>query len=181
MHMQLHSCVFLYVACSLQNQKVNGNSSNTSSPLQTSNQMCSSQYVYKGTVCHDVLQQYRNCFLDARANQSVLILPSKSTVGSTVMEKIEIVKLFALSEECRRLAIPLLCLYYFGPLCDTRGVAYRVSTAQCLQLSTGVCKREWELAEEYVPDCYSNNFGNDTVLTATCGSHLGDNGIYSLC
>lgn len=171
--------VFLYVACSscltIQNQ---GNYSNTSSPLQTSDQICSLPFIYKGTVCHDVLQQYRNCFPDVhvRENESVLIPTSKSTIGSSVMEKIEVVKLFALSEECRRLAIPLLCLYYFGPLCDTRGVAYKVSTAQCLKLSTGVCEREWKLAEGYVPDCYSHTFGNNTVLTAACHFHQGNNG-----
>ena len=61
-------------------------------------------------------------------------------------------------KECRKVAIPFLCQYYF-PLYDCpNGDIYTASREDCIDISTGVCALQWNLAINYgygdrLPDC----------------------------
>lgn len=84
------------------------------------------------------------------------------------------------SSECRAVVIPLLCLFYFGPICDSKGVAYQPSSAECLQVSTNasLCANEWQIAQAFgmeLPDCHSDKFTNDLPRTQTCVVAEGEN------
>lgn len=148
------------------------NSTNSSSSRQSFLEgECSSPFIYTGKACHDILKPFRNCLPDAQTNKDILVQSSKFTLERDVMEKIEIIKSVTFSEQCSNLAVQLVCLYYFAPLCDSRGVAYRPSASQCLELSTNLCRREW--IQPFLPDCYGGSFvNNNTALSSTCGSHL---------
>lgn len=87
-------------------------------------------------------------------------------IQDEVEHRIKSLELFADSKKCAELEIPFMCVYYFGTMCDSTGRPYQLSKKQCLKLSQGVCKKEWELAANYVPDCNSNAF-SETELT-TC-------------
>ena len=74
------------------------------------------------------------------------------------------------SEECKEAVKPLLYLYFFGPVCDSRGVAHQLSSAQCVAVSTGMCAREWQIVESmqsllgvHLPVCYNQAFLNVTI------------------
>ena len=80
---------------------------------------------------------------------------------------------FRISSKCREVAVPLLCLFFFGPVCDSRGVAYRPSFTECLQVSTNasLCANEWQLAQAFdveLPDCHSDKFTNDLPPSIIC-------------
>lgn len=60
------------------------------------------------------------------------------------------------SAKCVAVAEPFLCLYLFGGVCDENGVNYLPTSAECLEISTGVCQVEWELGRTAgfpLPDC----------------------------
>ena len=62
------------------------------------------------------------------------------------------------SQTCISQLVPFMCLYLF-PLCGTNATA--VSREQCIQISTDVCKEQWQLAlgiptvKDYIPNCGS--------------------------
>ena len=111
-----------------------------------------------------------------------MIAQNRSSLLETVSNHIELVKLFANSEECSKTAVPMLCLHYLGPLCDSQHRSYRLSKAQCLHLREDVCKREWEMAASFVdlPDCNGDLFSKETQLGASCTLNQTQNtsGIY---
>ena len=59
---------------------------------------------------------------------------------------------------CISKLVPFMCLYLF-PLCGTNATA--VSREQCIQISTDVCKDQWQLAlgiptlKDHIPNCGS--------------------------
>ena len=65
---------------------------------------------------------------------------------------------FGASQTCISQLVPFMCLYLF-PLCGTNATA--VSREQCIQISTDVCKDQWQLAlgvptlKDYIPNCGS--------------------------
>ncbi len=48
--------------------------------------------------------------------------------------------------ECVMAAEPFLCLYLFGGVCDGNGTHFLPTREECLEISTEVCRTEWELA-----------------------------------
>ena len=61
-------------------------------------------------------------------------------------------------KNCQNVAIPFLCQYYF-PLYDCpNGDIYTASRQDCINISTGVCALQWNLAinsgyGHRLPDC----------------------------
>ena len=61
-------------------------------------------------------------------------------------------------KECRKVAIPFLSQYYF-PLHDCpNGDIYTASREDCIDISTGICALQWNLAINYgygnrLPSC----------------------------
>ena len=136
-----------------------------------SNSTCTSAFLYNGTstTCEVELQKFRQCLPDAAENNDILVLQDGSEIVESILDFLELdTPFFSVSSECREAATPLLCLFYFGPVCDSAGIAYRLSTAECLQVSTNVslCGNEWKTAQAFdiqLPDCYSDMFTNEVV------------------
>ena len=57
------------------------------------------------------------------------------------------------STDCQKAAVPFLCQYVFPLRQCTNGDVYMPSKEQCLYVSTEVCTKEWQLAEQFVPNC----------------------------
>ena len=83
---------------------------------------------------------------EANENTAQLIISGLPLLGATEM--------------CISSLIPFMCLYLF-PLCDGNGTAHKPSRDQCIEISTVVCKDEWQKAAlipgviEKLPDCES--------------------------
>ncbi len=147
------------------------NSSNHSSPATTRlHETCPTPIAYTGTVCKDALQQYNDCLPGNTRNSTILLSQDGAKLENMVASRLELVELFAYSRECVEVARPLLCAFYFSAMCDSKGRAHRLSKQQCMEASQGVCKKEWNLASGYVPDCNSNLFTTETQLIPTCSA-----------
>lgn len=110
------------------------------------NEQCASAVPYSGSVCREELLSMRDCIPG-------LSLPPQLLVGtnSSITQAQQLVgslELFA-SPECVSAAAPLLCGYLFGGVCDSSGVNYLPTAGECLEISTGVCRTEWELARSF--------------------------------
>ena len=72
------------------------------------------------------------------------------------------------SEACKSSFIPFMCQQLF-PLCDGNGTAHKPSRNQCIEISTVVCKDEWQKALTFpdkskrFPDCESLSVTNGSV------------------
>ena len=58
--------------------------------------------------------------------------------------------------ECVMAAEPFLCLYLFGGVCDGNRTHFLPTREECLEISTEVCRTEWELV------------GNATITLPNC-------------
>ena len=56
------------------------------------------------------------------------------------------------STECRRKAVPFLCLHLFG-LCVESGVSIQPTAGQCEEIRDIICQEEWEVIAGDIPDC----------------------------
>ena len=60
-------------------------------------------------------------------------------------------------ENCKVALVPFLCLYFF-PICDDTGAALHPDAGYCEEISSSVCKEEWNVAiamgiESLLPQC----------------------------
>ena len=146
------------------------------------NSTCTAAFLYNGTstTCEVELQLFRQCLPDAEENNDLLVLQDGSEIVERLFNFLELdTPFFSVSSDCRKAATPLLCLFFFGPVCDSTGIAYRPSTDECLQVSTNasLCGNEWEAAQAFgveLPDCNSNMFTNE-VITRMCVTPDGAN------
>ena len=129
---------------------------------------------YDGTVCKQELKSLSSCLphYNAQPDGSVLV---QSDQSETVRPLLKALDAFA-DVECRAAALPFLCVYFFG-LCDSTGKAYRPSSSQCTEISTGVCAIEWAFASSFpgdmtLPDCAS--FPDKTKLVGSCNNMMGN-------
>ena len=59
------------------------------------------------------------------------------------------------SAECKRKAVPFLCLHLFG-LCVESGVSIQPTAGQCEEIRDIICQEEWGIIEQLdidLPDC----------------------------
>ncbi len=74
------------------------------------------------------------------------------------------------TSECVMAAEPFLCLYLFGGVCDGNRTHFLPTREEYLEISTGVCRTEWELAGNAMitlPNC-------TTLPEQDPGSTMGD-------
>ncbi len=57
------------------------------------------------------------------------------------------------SQECVMAAVPFLCLYFFGGVCDENMTHFLLDREECFNISTGVCRTEWEVVGKALPNC----------------------------
>ena len=80
------------------------------------------------------------------------------------------------SEACRSSFIPFMCLQLF-PLCDGNGTTHKPSRDQCIEISTVVCKDEWQKALTFLsarknlPDCESLSLTKELVCKGINSSY----------
>ena len=132
--------------------------------MTSQSDICPSMLPYSGSVCKQELTALSKCLPSRLLWNDVLIRSDQSEIVRPLLDA-----LGSASDDCKAAALPFLCVYFFG-LCDSTGKAYRPSSSQCTEISTGVCAREWTLASNFLgatlPDCAS--FPNETILIESC-------------
>ena len=119
--------------------------------------MCANAVPYSGSVCRNELLAMTQCFPDIFSvsdNDPVLVLVSSESL-SEMTQLLNAFELFG-SPECVAAATPFLCVYLFGGLCDEGGQHYLPTAGECEEISTGICRREWQLARSFgmdIVDC----------------------------
>ena len=130
-------------------------------------------YVYLGTICRTILTKWHLC--TSGDSDVIHTNQTKNTQSQKENDLIQLNtllgnKIYHLSfdlliyclvdyKECQQVAIPFLCQYYF-PLYDCpNGDIYTASREDCINISTGVCALQWNLAinsgyGDRLPDCH---------------------------
>ena len=117
---------------------------------------------YTKTKCLQVLTQSKSCFGIMQNSSNIMIASNvdQEANENTAQLIISGLPLLGATEMCTSSLIPFLCLYLF-PLCDGNETAHKPSRDQCIEISTVVCKDEWQKAAlipgviEKLPDCES--------------------------
>ena len=132
---------------------IDGNSS--CGVLVESKSMCEERVLHSESVCRVELLSLMECFPgDSFMSDSSTIFIG----GEFSMSQIQLLSSFKQfgSPECVAAATPFLCVYLVGGLCDGNGTHYLPPASECVQISTGICQREWELARSFgmeIVDC----------------------------
>ena len=111
--------------------------------------------IYNKSTCLQVLNQSKNCSSCKYGNDSSIYIAAN--VDQDANEKIAQLINLGASPTCKLYLIPLMCLHLF-PLCGNNAT---FSRQECFEISTGVCKVEWQNAlnipviKDKVPNCSS--------------------------
>ena len=104
---------------------------------------------------------YSNKSAETQAQHEKDLLQLDSLLGYTKLIQLcmfSIMMFIVHYKECQQVAIPFLCQYYF-PLYDCpNGDIYTASREDCINISTGICALQWNLAINYgygdrLPNC----------------------------
>ena len=107
--------------------------------------------------------QSNECFFDGQNNSNAVMIAAnvdQEASESTAQLVVDGLPLLGATEACTSSFVPFMCLYLF-PLCDGNGTVTRPSRDQCIEISTVVCKDEWQKAlglqavKKNLPDCAS--------------------------
>ena len=110
---------------------------------------------YTKSTCLQVLKQHNNCL---SCNDSYIAI--NSSVNQEANEDTArwinfALQLLGASQMCMKHLEPLMCLYLFPP-CGSNAT---ISREQCIYVTTGVCKTEWQMAMSFsnnqLPKCES--------------------------
>ena len=120
--------------------------------------LCSQRVKYEGEVCSKELAQWQLCFLGPQ-DTSEIYLPSLSDqqeIEATVGQLLSTFHLLDPNSECETAFRSFLCLELFG-LCDVNNQLRQVTRADCVRLTIDVCKREFDIAINFLnlPSCDS--------------------------
>lgn len=124
----------------------------------TNRNMCEDATPYSGSVCRDELLAIAECFPDESflsGDDPILVVQNTEASLRQTRELFSAFELFG-SAECVAAATPFLCLHLFGGICDKSGRHYLPTASECLEISTGPCRMEWELARSLgmeIVDC----------------------------
>ena len=111
---------------------------------------------YTDSACLQVLNQRNNCLSCNDSYTSIVSSANEKAKEDTARFIRNGLPLLGASRTCTSHLIPFMCFYLF-PLCGSNATA--VSREQCIQISTGVCKNEWQLAlgistlKDQIPNC----------------------------
>lgn len=122
------------------------------------------QYIkYEGKVCSKELTQWQLCVFGPQ-NTSEIYFPALGGQQETEANAIQLLNFFKSvplvdpSPECVAAFWSFLCMYLFGS-CDANNRFYQGTRADCVRLTTDVCKREFNnlargiLREAVLPSC----------------------------
>ena len=118
---------------------------------------------YTKTSCLRSLIQIESYFTGGLQNDTYVEIAAnvdQEAIENTAQLIISGLPLLGATEMCTSSFIPFMCLYLF-PLCDGNGTVHQPSRDQCIEISTVVCKDEWQKAAlipgviEKLPDCES--------------------------
>ena len=116
---------------------------------------------YTKSACLQALIQSKECLFEEQQNSSNIMIAAnvdQEANENTAQLIISGLPLLGATEMCTSSFIPFMCLYLF-PLCDGNGTAHKPSRDQCIEISTVVCKDEWQKAltlpviKNQLPDC----------------------------
>ena len=116
---------------------------------------------YSKSTCQQALIQARACLSGMHQNNSNVVITAnvdQEASESTAQLIVNGLPLLGATEACTSSFVPFMCLYLF-PLCDGNGTVTRPSRDQCIEISTVVCKDEWQKAlaisgvKEQLPNC----------------------------
>ena len=100
-------------------------------------------YANDASVCYPYLTQYKNSCIPSLMNKDGVHISSNVSLqqSESTASQLKTFQSF-LSSQCQAVALPFLCLYLF-PLCDENQTIYLPSMAECISISTDICKSEW--------------------------------------
>ena len=117
------------------------------------NDQCISAVAYSGSVCREeFLSYYSECLVDDNFQTSDILVATDASASAG--QFISNLRVFG-SAECADTAVPFLCFYLFGGICDGNGTLYLPTEEECFKI-TKVCSAEWELAQNFgfkLPNC----------------------------
>ena len=134
---------------------------------------CSNQN-YTGLTCQQELHFFQTCLFNS--TREILISSDQQLEDLEEMAEFffNAFPILNPSQECLTAIFPLLCLYIF-PMCGDNGTVYQPSSAQCVEVSTGVCREEWEnavsIAGDLIPSC--STFSDEPTVDH-CMSAIGE-------
>lgn len=124
---------------------------------------------YTYSTCRKELSLKSACSVDAQASSECAVM-----IASNVDQPVDVVESVAklvkyslkcagATEECQSYVTSFMCSYLF-PLCDEHaGTVYKPSIEDCIEITTGVCREDWQKMLELPgvsallqkPDCKS--------------------------
>ena len=125
-------------------------------------QECSQKVRYEGKVCYEELAQWQLCFSVGPQDTNDIYLPilgDQQETEATARQLLSSFHLLGPSSECVASFQPFLCLELFG-LCDANNQLHQVTQADCVRLTTDVCRKEFDFARNFLgvgvlPSCDS--------------------------
>lgn len=106
-------------------------------------------YTNNESLCYPFLIQYKSCIPSLMNKSGLYIQPSGMLQQSeSTASQIQSFQAF-LSPQCQVVALPFLCLYLF-PLCNDDQTTFLPSMAECISISTDICRTEWMLTSSLV-------------------------------
>ena len=100
---------------------------------------------------------FSNCLSNSEGN--VLVEKNNETTATNILNKLNSIRA---SAECRRKAVPFLCLHLFG-LCVESGVSIQPTAGQCEEIRDITCQDEWVIIASDLPDCVT--FPSESALS----------------
>lgn len=115
--------------------------------------------LYTGQLCRQELHQRQNCLLEGSAQNFFLpeddiFIPSSTNltaVKQTAEMLVQSLPLLNPSLECEAAFRNFMCLWLFG-MCSNDGGEVSVTREECMEVSTMLCPREWEVARQYLDE-----------------------------
>ena len=106
------------------------------------------------------------------SNEVIIANADQEASESTAQLVVDGLPLLGATETCTSSFVPFMCLYLF-PLCDGNGTVTRPSRDQCIEISTVICKDEWQKAlaissvKEKLSKCESLALARESVCKGT--------------
>ena len=91
---------------------------------------------------------------------TVFVKENNKTITTQILNKLNLI---GTNAECRRKAVPFLCLHLFG-LCVESGVSIQPTAGQCKEIRDIICQEEWGIIASDIPDCVTF----PTASTSSC-------------
>ncbi len=115
---------------------------NVQSEENTNRSLCNETIYYDGEVCREELLSFvGSC--DSNSTRDIRVFHNASSTIPNLIAGLQIVG----TPGCIQEAIPFICLYYFGGVCDVNGMKQQASSTECSILSNGLCQAEWKLGK----------------------------------